>query len=276
MKKQKKCGKKFPHYNQPLDKQMKKHSPCCMLLCLIAVLCSFYLIDSLLFSCYKVSSNSMEPSIMTGKRVFVNKTLMGARISFLHFGKSLDFVFRLRGLRKIVPNDVICFNYPHVNDNLSTIKYSYEVYCKRVLGCPGDRIGAVDGHCWNDRRLRPIGVVSEQEKLRWMFDGFFKMTNSFDVIPFTDSGWNIKNWGPIIVPAKGLTVALDDLTRELYRQVIEYETSKQLEESTTEYTFQGDYYFAVGDNSMSSFDSRYWGFIPEHFIIGIVTVKNSE
>jgi len=250
---------------------MKKHSPySCMLLCLITVWCTFYLIDLFLFSSYKVSSNSMEPSIMTGKRVFVNKTLMGARISFLHFGKSSDYVFRLRGLRKIVPNDVICFNYPHVNDNLSTIKYSDEVYCKRVLGCPGDRIGVVDGHCWNDKVLRPIGVVEEQEKLRWMFDGFFKMTNSFDVIPFTNTDWNIKNWGPIVVPAKGLTMVLDDVTRELYRQVIEYETGKQLVESITEYTFQRDYYFAVGDNAISSFDSRYWGFIPEEFIIGIV------
>ena len=27
--------------------------------------------------------------------------------------------------------------------------------------------------CWNDKILRPIGVFEEQEKLRWMFDGFF-------------------------------------------------------------------------------------------------------
>ena len=241
-----------------------------MLLCLVMVWCTFYLTDLLLFCSYRISSNSMEPSIMTGKLVFVNKTLMGARISLPHFGKASDHVVRLKGLREIVPDDVICFNYPHANDDLSTIICSDIVYCKRVLGCPGDRIGAVDGHCWNDKVLKPIGVVEEQEKLRWMFDGFFRMTNSFDVIPFTNSGWNIKNWGPIVVPAKGLTMALDDLTRELYRQVIEYETGEPLRESITEYTFQRDYYFAVGDNAMSSYDSRYWGFIPEEFIIGIV------
>jgi signal peptidase I len=27
----------------------------------------------------------------------------------------------------------------------------------------------------------------------------------------------------------------------------------------------------LGDNSLDSNDSRYWGFIPEDFIIGIVT-----
>ncbi|NTV29187.1 MAG: signal peptidase I [Candidatus Omnitrophica bacterium] len=28
------------------------------------------------------------------------------------------------------------------------------------------------------------------------------------------------------------------------------------------------YFFVLGDNSASSHDSRYWGFVPEHFIIG--------
>ena len=67
-----------------------------------------------------------------------------------------------------------------------------------------------------------------------------------------------------------MTINVNDTTRELYRQVIEYETGVMLEDSVVEYTFRGDYFFAVGDNAMSSFDSRYWGFIPEDFIIGIV------
>ena len=115
-----------------------------------------------------------------------------------------------------------------------------------------------------------------------MFDGFFRMTNSYEVIPYSHSDWNIKNWGPVIVPAKGQTMILDDFTRELYRKVIEYETGEPLDitlneytfqkdyyfavgdnamstDSITEYTFRKDYYFAVGDNVISSFDSRYWG-----------------
>jgi type IV secretory pathway protease TraF len=44
------------------------------------------------------------------------------------------------------------------------------------------------------------------------------------------------------------------------------------------HTFLNNYYFALGDNSLESNDSRYWGFIPEDFIIGIVggrRVKNN-
>ena len=35
-----------------------------------------------------------------------------------------------------------------------------------------------------------------------------------------------------------------------------------------EYYVEQDYYFAVGDNRDDSLDSRYWGFVPENFILG--------
>ena len=106
-----------------------------------------------------------------------------------------------------------------------------------------------------------------------MFDSVFIWQKCYDVIPLSMPKWNIKNWGPLVVPAKGLTIILDDFLRELYRQVIEYETGKDLDEALTEYSFREDYYFAVGDNAMDSYDSRYWGFIPEKFIIGIVNTS---
>lgn len=222
-----------------------------------------------------IPSESMSPTLSAGDRVWVNKLLFGGRIY-----KSFDFAdhaplksFRMPGLRKIRVGDVICFNYPHgYDDEKIEFKINY-VFCKRVLGTPGDRIGAVDGHYWNDKVLKPIGVLKEQDQLRWMFDGLFMMINNYDVLNQIDLGWNIKNWGPLIVPSKGMTVCLDDNNRELYRQVIEYETGLKLLDKTTSYTFNGNYYFAVGDNASKSNDSRYWGFIPEEFIIGIVGGK---
>ena len=239
----------------------------------LSAIASYVLFRWFLCVKYTILTGSMLPTIQVGESVYVSKLLYGWRL-YNYWSDSPDHFYRIHGIRDIVPGDVILFNLPYVGYNIETIGFNSEVeYCKSVLGCPGDRIGAVDGHCWNDRVLRPVGVVQEQEKLRWMFDGFFRMTDSFEVIPYMDSGWNIKNWGPIVVPAKGLTMNLDDFTRELYRKVIEYETDELLEDSLREYTFRGNYYFAVGDNAMSSFDSRYWGFIPEDFIIGIVGGK---
>ncbi len=39
----------------------------------------------------------------------------------------------------------------------------------------------------------------------------------------------------------------------------------------TRYTFEDNFYFAAGNNTMASMDSRYWGFVPEVFVLGVVT-----
>lgn len=222
---------------------------------------------------YCIASGSMMPTIQVGDKVLVNKVLFGLRI-YNPYSKKADGFIRLMGIRQIRPNDVILFNVPFTEDPQYGISMDWNThYCKRVLGTPGDRIGASDGHCWNDKVLRPVGVPEEQEKLRWMFDSLFIWRHSYDVIPLTRGEWNIKNWGPLTVPSKGLTVELDSFTLELYRQVIEYETDLALDENPGEYTFKENYYFVVGDNAMDSYDSRYWGFIPESFIIGVVCGK---
>ena len=38
-----------------------------------------------------------------------------------------------------------------------------------------------------------------------------------------------------------------------------------------EYTFKENYYFTAGDNGLNSRDSRYWGPVPEPFIVGVAS-----
>jgi len=92
--------------------------------------------------------------------------------------------------------------------------------------------------------------------------------------------WNKDFFGSITIPKKGATVALNDSTVVLYKQIIcNYELHDlQVKEGeilidgkpTTEYTFAQDYYFMMGDNRHNSADSRFWGFVPEDHIAGKV------
>jgi len=93
-----------------------------------------------------------------------------------------------------------------------------------------------------------------------------------------DYPWNYDQMGPIYIPQKGATVALNLKVLPLYKKIIrEYEgntisvAGNQIKingEIADSYTFKQDYYWMMGDNRDHSEDSRAWGYVPENHIVG--------
>lgn len=90
--------------------------------------------------------------------------------------------------------------------------------------------------------------------------------------------WNVDNFGPVKIPAKGWTVKVDSNTMPLYYRAIRTYEGNKVEQKggvwyindkvATNYTFKMNYYWMMGDNRHNSTDSRYWGFVPEDHVVG--------
>jgi signal peptidase I len=229
---------------------------------------------------FQISGTSMYPVIETGDKVVVNKQIPGPRI--IDYGDPeagiKPNIKRIKGIRPIRRNDVLVLNKPFNRTKTFTPDWNVH-YIKRCVAIPGDtfyiengiykvkNVADTLGNCQNQRRF---GMGSEKTIPGNIFHCYPKRNPHY--------GWTVLHFGPLYIPRRGDSLAIDTLNIALYKDMIEYESGEKIsvadsqvrlgERPLNRYTFHLNYYFLTGDYVSDSVDSRYWGPLPEDHIVG--------
>ncbi len=165
---------------------------------LIAALIALF-VRSFFIQAYKIPSGSMEPTLLVGDHLLVNRMSYVVKVPFI------DTLLFSTGKPK--RGDIIVFRYPE-----DTTKD----YIKRVIATEDETL---------EIKNKAIFINGKKIKDTW---GHFRADSSTSrgFLPFVDKD----NIPPLKVPK--------------------------------------DCYFVMGDNRDNSLDSRYWGFVHRHHLVG--------
>ena len=231
------------------------------------------IIKTFFIDAFNIPSASMENTLLPGDFILINKAAYS--ISTPHYITILNLWLDSYPIVKIKHpdrNDVVVFKFPGYPNEFTPSENSS--YIKRIIGLPGDTV-----------QIKNESVFINNNLVRAPEDALFRLNNSTEdlredprIYPF-NNGWRNDNYGPIVVPQKGDTVKLSNnniaewqalIDRELGHKAVSVEGSviNIDDKAIRQYVLQKNYYFVLGDNREDSMDSRYWGFVPEDYIIG--------
>lgn len=126
--------------------------------------------------------------------------------------------------------DIIVFRYPENREVF---------FIKRLIGLPGDKISVQNGQISINDKPWTIGPIGQ---------------NSFS--DETDFSYFIET-----IPGKNSEAADEHLIR-LFANRSHVDPIEKI------FEVPGDSYFVMGDNRDQSHDSRFWGFVPEKYLVG--------
>ena len=196
------------------------------------VIAAVFFLRSFLYEPFKIPSSSMLPTLEVGDLILVNKYTYGIRLPVIN-KKVISFNDPQRG-------DMVVFKYPR-DPSLD--------YIKRVVGVGGDRV------VYRNKRLMVNGKMARYQPQPEYLDperlSYFRQFIE-TLEPVTHRILNDDH-------APSYVANPDSFP---YRNHCAYSVEGFA------CTVPKGYYFMMGDNRDNSLDSRYWGFVPDEYIVG--------
>ncbi|MBN2415608.1 signal peptidase I [bacterium] len=246
---------------------------------------------------FRIPTGSMESSLLIGDFLLANKFVYGIRtpdwigIPYTTLGFRVPF-WRTPGFREPERGDVVIFKYPR--DDMKN-------YIKRCIAVSGDTVEVIAKTVYVNGEKSPLPPHAQFIRPMYTKD---QPEPGGGIYP-PDAG-NRDFYGPVVVPAPGDTFHFTDENRDRWfewLQIMLYEGRRlqvgyqgesralTLENQyqwpaaiqmypassfsvdghpldTYVYTVTNKHYFMMGDNRDNSLDSRYWGYLPERFVVG--------
>ena len=230
----------------------------------------------------RIPTGSMEDTILVGDFVLVNKFVYGSSSPrYIPFTEVSLPYFTLPAFKDPKPKDIVVFEWPGDRDKLTPPEGQIGVnYVKRCIGTPGDTILIVNKVVYVNGKQ--FWIPPHIKYYRGQYASYLKPMpkNVVDPSIFPKGmPWNQDNYGPLVVPKKGMTIPLNIYNVEQWRTTIDRENGKRVVDvknnsvtidgvPVSSYTFKKDYYFMMGDNRDDSLDSRFWGFVSRDAVVG--------
>ncbi len=257
-----------------------------IILTILALVALWLLCLVFIYSTFTIPTESMMPALNPKDRVVVWKMEAGARIFSLRdaFQHKPLKIFRVPSISTIARNDIVIFNYPYP-ERWDSIGFDVKLYyAKRCVALPGDSFEIRHGVFQVRNYKGSLGYLPKQREIGDKFSftndqAVLRKIKGYESYPYDSTLlWNIVDFGPLYLPKAGDHINLSRKHYVLYKNLIAWETRSAVrmqgdtvfidDRHTEYYTFTHNYYFVAGDNCTNSSDSRYWGLLPDDYIVG--------
>lgn len=204
-------------------------------------------VRSFIFEPFRIPSDSMMPTLLDGDFIIVNKYAYGLRLPVIN-RKFMRVGEPARG-------DVMVFRFPP-DPSIN--------YIKRVVGLPGDRVRVLNDQLIINGQPVPLRLV------RRFDDGCYHNFRLQSELLGRHEHEVLSCLTPedLVVPPTASCPRRMDHNYECVEPDVPGEPDHG---DSKEMTVPAGHYLMIGDNRDNSYDSRFWGYVPEQNIVGKAT-----